>query len=381
MSSISIRGLTKRFGAATKVTAVDHLDLDVDPGEFVILLGPSGCGKTTTLRCLAGLEAADEGTIVLGDRVVFDAKHHLNLPANKREIGMVFQTYALWPHLTVRKNIEYPLRARRIRVGARDAVEEAARLVECEHLLDRYPAQLSGGQQQRVALARAIVARPSVLLLDEPLSNLDAQLRDQVRGEIHELHERIRFTGVYVTHDHREAFALGDRLVIMRNGAIEQVGTPADIFEEPTTEYVSEFVGMANRVVFRYEDRQWRHGDRGVDLGARLDPKLEEVVARGRPEDCRIISTEPEASPGTVALPATVVDSQFAGRQIEISVTTGTTRLICREAAGERSSWVRAISRGDEVWVILDLAQFRFFDREQAISSEFGEMIQAMRAS
>ena len=191
-----------------------------------MLLGPSGCGKTTTLRCLAGLETPGQGRIVFGDTTVFDAGKRVNLSPDKRRIGMVFQSYALWPHMTVRKNLAYPLKARKLREGLKWGwVEQTAELVDCASLLDRYPAQLSGGQQQRVALARGLVARPELVLFDEPLSNLDARLRDQVRAQIHELHGRLGFTAVFVTHDQSEALALGDRLAIMKHGKIEQYDT------------------------------------------------------------------------------------------------------------------------------------------------------------
>ena len=192
------------------MVAIDNLDLEIEPGEFLVLLGPSGCGKTTTLRCIAGLETGEEGSIEIGDGAVFDASRGINVPPNKRNLGMVFQSYALWPHMTVRKNIAYPLRTRGIKGDkANQWIEEVAALVDTSALLDRYPSQLSGGQQQRVALSRGLVARPEIVLFDEPLSNLDARLRDLVRTEIHELHARIGFTAVYVTHDQVEALALG----------------------------------------------------------------------------------------------------------------------------------------------------------------------------
>ena len=247
MSHVQIEALNKTFGS-TKV--IQELDLEVHDGEFLVLLGPSGCGKTTTLRCLAGLEEPTAGTISLGGETVFDRAARINRSPDKRSIGMCFQSYALWPHMTVRKNIAYPLKARGMKDKIGEGwVEDTARMVDCEPLLDRYPAQLSGGQQQRVALARGLVARPGLVLFDEPLSNLDARLRDLVRAEIHELHARLEFTSVFVTHDQSEALALGDRLAIMRKGAIEQLDTPQRVFERPATEYVADFIGMANRLV------------------------------------------------------------------------------------------------------------------------------------
>jgi iron(III) transport system ATP-binding protein len=189
MSYVRREGLTKSFGATT---VIKGLDLEVQEGEFLVLLGPSGCGKTTTLRCLAGLEAPTDGRISLGREAVFDGRGRVNRSPDKRSIGMVFQSYALWPHMTVRNNIAYPLKARGLKAKLAEGwVEDTARLVDCEPLLDRYPAQLRGGQQQRVALARGLVARPGLMLFDEPLSNLDARLRDLVSAQIHELHSRI----------------------------------------------------------------------------------------------------------------------------------------------------------------------------------------------
>ncbi len=258
MSHVSIHSMTKRFDGKPPATPVDDLDLEIEEGEFLVLLGPSGCGKTTTLRCLAGLETPNTGQIQFGSATMFDAERRVNLSPDKRNIGMVFQSYALWPHMTVRKNIEYPLKARRLKEGIKNGwVEETAALVDCGGLLDRYPAQLSGGQQQRVALARGLVARPELVLFDEPLSNLDARLRDQVRAEIHELHGRLGFTAVFVTHDQSEALALGDRLAIMRNGRIEQYDTPEGVFEHPATEYVAAFIGMSNRLVCERADNGW----------------------------------------------------------------------------------------------------------------------------
>ena len=206
---------------------------------------------------------------------MFDAARRLNLPPNKRSIGMVFQSYALWPHMKVRKNIAYPLKARKLKQGLREGwVEQAAAQVDCSALLDRYPAQLSGGQQQRVALARGLVARPELVLFDEPLSNLDARLRDQVRIEIHELHTRLGFTAVFVTHDQSEALALGDRLAIMKQGKIEQYDTPEQVYEQPASEYVAAFIGISNRLLFDYNGRslvrQRPRGPRRVTHAGRL---------------------------------------------------------------------------------------------------------------
>ncbi len=257
MSRVTVEGLHKRFDGKPPALAVDSLDLEIGEGEFLALLGPSGCGKTTTLRCVAGLERPDGGRITIGDTPVFDAGRRVNVPPDRRRIGMVFQSYALWPHMTVRRNIAYPLKATRQKDALRGGrVEEVARMVECEELLDRLPAQLSGGQQQRVALARALVANPKLILFDEPLSNLDARLRDQMRTELHRIHRSRPFTAIYVTHDQAEALALGQRIAIMRAGGLEQLGTPEEIFERPASEYVAAFIGMSNRLPCRLRRRR-----------------------------------------------------------------------------------------------------------------------------
>jgi len=329
MSKISIQDLCKKFEGKPPTTAADHLGLEIEDGEFLVLLGPSGCGKTTTLRCLAGLEVPDQGRIKFGERVVYDAAARIDVPPDKRSIGMVFQSYALWPHMTVRRNIDYPLKARKLKQGIADGwVEETAKLVNCEALLDRYPGQLSGGQQQRIALARGLVARPDLVLFDEPLSNLDARLRDSVRSQIHELHQRLRFTAVFVTHDQSEALALGERLAIMRSGVIEQLDTPQRIFKQPGTEYVASFIGMNNRLVLEYGDGVWRC-DGIAARGAALDVAggLRWVAARLRSEDLRITSLHGAAQPGSITLRATVVDTEFAGRHYHVVVAVGSNRF------------------------------------------------------
>ncbi len=368
MSNVSIRGLSKRFDGKVPATAIDDLTLEVQPGEFLVLLGPSGCGKTTTLRCVAGLESANEGTISFSDRIVFDASSKINVPPNKRNIGMVFQSYALWPHMTVRQNIGYPLRARRVgRATASEWIEQVADLVDCGALLDRYPAQLSGGQQQRVALSRGLVARPDLVLFDEPLSNLDARLRDQVRSEIHELHERLHFTAIYVTHDQSEALALGDRLAIMRAGKIEQLGRPEEVFEEPATEYVAGFIGMENRLSLERKDGSWAHGGEPVKGKFGFDDRsLDSVAARTRPEDLQLVRPGTPAAPDTLTFTAIIADSEFGGRWMDVLVTAGGTRLHSRMPAGERGSWIRSLNAGEQVTAHVRTGDTTFFDQEGA---------------
>jgi len=245
---VKVRNLTKTYRAEYgDVTALQGLSFTVRDGEFYTLLGPSGCGKSTTLRCIAGLERANDGEIAIGDMVV--AGPRVWVPPDKRPIGMVFQSYAIWPHMTVFKNVEFPLRQRNSglpRSERKDRVMEALSLVQMEHLADRPAPYLSGGQQQRVALARALVSRPQVLLLDEPLSNLDAKLREELRVEIKDLTKRMGITAIYVTHDQLEALAMSDRVAVMEGGRILQEAGPKDIYLRPTHSFVAQFVGQVN---------------------------------------------------------------------------------------------------------------------------------------
>lgn len=350
MSRVTISGLTKNFEGKPPSLAVDDLDLEIEEGEFLALLGPSGCGKTTTLRCVAGLERAGAGRISIGSTTVFDAASRVNVPPDKRRIGMVFQSYALWPHMTVRRNIGYPLKARGMKAAIKDgSIERTAQLVECEPLLDRYPMQLSGGQQQRVALARALVAKPDVILFDEPLSNLDARLRDQMRTEIHALHQRERFTSIFVTHDQSEALALGDRIAIMRAGRVEQLDTAQRVFERPATEYVAAFIGFSNRLLCDLRDGRWSVGGTPL-LGAAIDPGWRgPVVLRFGADDARLVRGGAELANDEAGVPARVLDVEFGGRHLNLTVEVGTTRSRARMLAGSRDSWVRQIAPGDEV--------------------------------
>ena len=235
MATVSLENLTKRYGA---VGVVHGINLEIAEREFVALVGPSGCGKSTTLRMIAGLEEISAGTIRIGGEVVND------LPPRSRNISMVFQSYALYPHMTVRENLGFSMKiAKKSKAETEKAVREAAAILRLEALLDRRPSQLSGGQRQRVAMGRAIVRHPSVFLFDEPLSNLDANLRNEMRTEIKKLHAKVQSTVIYVTHDQVEAMTLADRIVIMRDGHIEQVGTPDEVFSRPRTQFVARFIG------------------------------------------------------------------------------------------------------------------------------------------
>lgn len=244
MAQVRIEHVFKRFG---KVTAVNDFNLVVEDGEFVSILGPSGCGKTTTLRMVAGFERATEGEIYIGEECVSSSLKNTFVPPEKRNIGMVFQSYAVWPHMTVLDNVGYPLKIQKVAKEERiKRVKEILALVHLEEYAERYPHQLSGGQQQRVALARALVARPGLLLLDEPLSNLDAKLRESMRFEILALQKELGITVVYVTHDQGEAMAMSDRIVVMSKGFVQQIGAPHEIYANPANKMVADFIGLVN---------------------------------------------------------------------------------------------------------------------------------------
>ena len=245
--SIQVTDLLKTF-AGGSVRAVDEINFSVPTGSVLTLLGPSGCGKTTTMRSIAGLEKPDGGSIQIGDRVVYSVPQRINLRPNQRKVGMVFQSYAIWPHMTVFDNVAYPLKGNADKATIKERSMRALELVGLDHLASRRAPNLSGGQQQRVALARALVAQPEVLLLDEPLSNLDAKLRDQMRKEIRELQQRLEITTLYVTHDQSEALAISDFVAVMSQGSIVDFGEPERIYSRPASRSVAEFIGMANVV-------------------------------------------------------------------------------------------------------------------------------------
>ena len=244
MSEVRIEHVFKRFGG---VTAVNDFNLVVKDGEFVSIMGPSGCGKTTTLRMIAGFERATEGEIYIGEQCVSSSIKGSFAPPEKRDIGMVFQSYAVWPHMTVAENVGYPLKIQKVDKAERERrVQEMLELVHLGEYGKRYPNQLSGGQQQRVALARALVAQPGLLLLDEPLSNLDAKLRESMRFEILEIQKKTGITVVYVTHDQGEAMAMSDRVVVMSMGVVQQIGAPHEIYTQPANKMVADFIGLVN---------------------------------------------------------------------------------------------------------------------------------------
>jgi multiple sugar transport system ATP-binding protein len=284
MASVSLRKLDKSYGS---LRIVKGIDLEIADGEFVVFVGPSGCGKSTTLRMIAGLETITGGDVMIGDRVVN------KLPPRERDIAMVFQDYALYPHKTVRENMGFSLKVRGVnQTEANASINEAAQMLGIEHLLDRRPGQLSGGQRQRVAMGRAIVRRPQVFLFDEPLSNLDAKLRGQVRTEIKRLHQQLGTTIVYVTHDQVEAMTLADRIVILKGGVIEQVGTPDEVYNKPSSVFVGGFVGSPAmnfaRAKVTGSDLSFSDGNRlpmsAIQIGKANGLEGRELIVGVRPE-------------------------------------------------------------------------------------------------
>ena len=358
MANVTLEKLVKRYGA---VDAVRAIDLEIIDGEFVALVGPSGCGKSTTLRMIAGLEDITDGIVRIGGEVVND------LPPRSRNISMVFQSYALYPHMTVRENMAFSLKiAKRPQAEIDQRVAEASEILHLDELLDRRPSQLSGGQRQRVAMGRAIVRKPEVFLFDEPLSNLDAKLRTQMRTEIKKLHARVPSTVIYVTHDQVEAMTLADRIVIMRDGRIEQVGTPEDVFRRPATRFVAGFIGSPPMNLFEAEvadgSLKFATGD-----SLPLPDKFKSSAAAGqkvvfglRPDDVH---------PTGHGLPSDA-GGQTVQRDLVVSVTEplGNETLVFAPFGGHE--WIARmlnpipLERGRQINMTFDLAKAHLFEAE-----------------
>ena len=306
---LTIAGLNKWFG---KNHVVKGLDIDVRPGEFLVLLGPSGCGKTTALRMIAGLEMADSGTITL------DGKEVTQVLPKYRDVAMVFQSYALYPHKTVAENIGFPLKVRGLSPAERDPlVREAAAQVHMEELLERFPRQLSGGQRQRVALARAIIRRPAVFLMDEPLSNLDAKLRGFMRAELKHMQHDLGTTTIYVTHDQVEAMTLAHRVAVMNEGVLQQIGPPREVYDQPNNLFVAGFMGSPPMNFAHGEIAGGRFQSKGIDLPLAGDIANRKAVLGFRPEDAHI------AEPGEGLFDATVFAAELTGDVTLVTVTAG----------------------------------------------------------
>ena len=315
---VQMEGLSRRYG---QVVALDGLDLTVHAGELIALLGPSGCGKTTTLRLLAGLEDADAGHITVGGKDV------TRLPASKRDMGMVFQAYSLFPHMTVQQNVAFGLRLRRVSSAERDKrALEMLDLVELSSQAARYPHQISGGQQQRVALARALAIEPQVLLLDEPLSALDAKVRAQLRDQIRRIQLEVGITTLFVTHDQEEALAIADRVGVMRNGRLEQLAPPTEVYSRPATPFVAEFVGLTNRLAGTVSGSTVTVRGRDlplVDISTPPGP----AVALVRPEAVTLAS---DSSGDAGPLVGTVIATTFLGATSRVTVDLGDTTILAQ---------------------------------------------------
>ncbi|MFC7400558.1 ABC transporter ATP-binding protein [Chelatococcus sp. GCM10030263] len=325
---ITLNGVTKSYG---QVKVLDPISLSIEEGSFTALLGASGCGKTTLLNLIAGLDSPSGGEIGINGSVVYSASAGADLPAERRNIGYVFQSYALWPHMRVLDNIAYPLRLRG--VGRRERHEAARAMLarlELSALADRYPFELSGGQQQRVAIARALVFRPQVLLLDEPLSSLDAQLRERARTWLAKLQAELKLTTVLVTHDHVEALSLADRVILLRDGNVEQDGPATEVYDTPRTAYAADFVGGANTITATVETFEpvagqaalaLGNGDRLVLPSTPVDPGNEVKIAI-RPRRLQVLGHPASARTGSLVLPLTVGARLFQGNDWEVVGTT-----------------------------------------------------------
>jgi iron(III) transport system ATP-binding protein len=337
MSFVEIRGLDKRFGSEA---AVRGFDLSVRQGEFVTLLGPSGCGKTTTLRCIAGLENPDGGEIAIGGRTVASQPRALFLPPEQRNIGMVFQSYAVWPHMTVFDNVAYGLRVRRAgRAEVQRRTREVLERVGLAHLADRYATRLSGGQRQRVALARAIVYQPEVVLFDEPLSNLDAKLREQLRDELARLQREVGITSIYVTHDQTEALVMSDRIVVMDKGVIQQIGDPHTLYARPANAFVANFLGVANLLEARLIARDGELCELEVVPGKDCAPLYlragglngaqvgQRIILSIRPEDISLHLQPPDPAGNVNVMEARIVDTVYLGNFLDCRLRVGDCEL------------------------------------------------------
>lgn len=348
---IEVSSVGKEFVRAggERVKAIADVSLTVKSGEFLVLLGPSGCGKTTLLRCLGGLEQPDRGTISMDGRIVFSSEQNILVPPERRRLSMVFQSYALWPHMTVAQNVAYPLRSLRVPKGEmHDRVIAMLERVKCGNLADQYPSEISGGQQQRVALARALISNHSIILFDEPLSNVDARVREHLRIELLDLQRTIGFAAVYVTHDQAEAMVLADRVAVLENGAVAQIGKPDSLYRNPVSRYVANFMGSVNEVPLLRKVGQTRARKpvEGLHLSATtsIDGLRSDSVAAFRPEVAQM-SRKPKIANNSGK--GTVTGALYLGSHMEYVVSLGDSTIrVWQMARGDDRFEV-----GEQVWI------------------------------
>ena len=354
-NQVIIQNAVKRYG---DFTALNGVSLDIQEGEFFTLLGPSGCGKTTLLRMIAGFNSIEGGDFYFGEKRIND------VPAHKRDIGMVFQNYAIFPHLTVRENVAYGLKARKMAAKEiKPKVDEALELVQISHLADRKPNELSGGQQQRVALARAFVIEPSVLLMDEPLSNLDAKLRVQMRSVIKKLQRRLGITTIYVTHDQEEALAISDRIAVMKDGHIMQIGTPRDIYAKPQNPFVAGFIGVSN--FLDCEVNAPNAGNAAVSIKGELDITV--PVSRAYTGSGKISARPEQLFFSESGMPGTILFSTFLGDFIEYEVKLNDGQnLIVNEYTKDTTE---IHSDGEQVHLSFDPMRISLYDKSEEVLS------------
>lgn len=363
--SVKIEGLTKRFvrrdGAI--VNAIDDADVAIEPGEFVVLLGPSGCGKTTLLRSIAGLETPDSGRIVVDGTTVYSSEERVLLPPDRRGLSMMFQSYALWPHMTAHQNVRYPLenRGRRPRKEMDQRVSEVLTTVGIGDLGNQYPGQLSGGQQQRVALARALVNDSPVVLFDEPLSNVDAKVREQLRFELLATQRRLGFTAVFVTHDQAEAMELATRIAVLDQGKVQQFGTPSEIYLRPESEYVAKFIGTTNEINGTWNGKAFETSIGSFYGTDSSSPGQSEANLLWRPESGKLSRDRPD---GANAVEATVLDVLFLGNSLEFVLRSGEYRF--RVLASKAQN----LRKGDTAWVQIDPEDLMVFNAAEPVEWE-----------
>ncbi len=354
-ATIELKGVTKTYG---KVRALERISLTIPEGEFLVLLGPSGCGKTTLLRCIAGLERPDEGEILIDGKPVFSASRGVTVPAGRRNLGMVFQSYALWPHMTVRDNLGFGLRLHKVdRREIEERIHTVLRSLGMEGLEQRYPSELSGGQQQRVALGRLLATKPPLFLMDEPLSNLDARLRLDMRSELKRLHHDLGVTTIYVTHDQTEAMTMANQVVVMNSGQIQQHDPPHEIYSRPANLFVAEFIGMPRinlipTSVTRDHGQSWLGMD-GFKLLLHWPAPEGRVMAAIRPEDVRISLT-----PDPRALEYKVYAVLPSGPELFVQAKRGEQSLVIRELRQ------MTLSMDQSVWITFNETAVNLYDEK-----------------